>query len=129
MATKSAAAVRATTRGSAAARPPPPRAATASERRAATGGGDGGSGSLLGVPAVRLVLARLSRSDLEEDKMVDRLERSCRNFDHRRKKQQKGAGVSARKGQESLTVDEYFNVIKLQNGVDIGKDEVVHGGR
>ena len=39
-----------------------------------------------------------------------KIEASCKKFDHR--------------GKGSLTVDEIFNVVKLQNGIDIGKDEV-----
>ena len=43
---------------------------------------------------------------------IEKIESSCRKFDH------------GHKG--SLTPDEYFNVLKLQNGVDITKDEVGH---
>ena len=39
-----------------------------------------------------------------------KIEASCKKFDHR--------------GKGSLSVDEIFNVVKLQNGIDIGKDEV-----
>ncbi len=42
--------------------------------------------------------------------LVEKIESSCKKFDH------------SHKG--SLTVDEYFNVLKLQNGIDISKDEV-----
>jgi len=65
---------------------------------------------LLGTPAVRQILARLSKSEKEENALVEKIEASCKKFDHR--------------GKGSLTVDEIFNVVKLQNGIDIGKDEV-----
>jgi hypothetical protein len=42
--------------------------------------------------------------------LIEKIESSCRKFDH------------GHKG--SLTADEYFNVLKLQNGIDISKDEV-----
>ena len=38
------------------------------------------------------------------------IEASCTKFDHR--------------GKGYLSVDEIFNVVKLQNGVDVSKDEV-----
>lgn len=65
---------------------------------------------ILGVPAVRQVVGRLGKSEQEEQQLIDKLAKSCRKFD--------------RSGTSSLTVDEYFNVIKLQNGIDITKDEV-----
>ncbi len=61
--------------------------------------------------AVRQIISRLSRSEKEETALVDKLEGSCRKFDH--------------KGKGSLTPDEYFNVLKLQNGIDCTKDEVL----
>ncbi len=42
--------------------------------------------------------------------LIEKIESSCKKFDH------------SHKG--SLTADEYFNVLKLQNGIDISKDEV-----
>ena len=68
------------------------------------------SATLLGVPAVRQVLARLSKAENEENALIDKLEKGCIKFDH------------AKKG--ALTADEYYNVIKLQNGIGIAKDEV-----
>lgn len=66
---------------------------------------------ILGVPAVRQVIYRLNKNSSDEQLVIDKLERSCRKFDH--------------KGKGKLTVDEYFNVIKLQNGIDISKAEVL----
>ena len=65
---------------------------------------------LLGVPAVRQIMARLSKNEQEEHQMIEKLEKNCKTFD--------------RKGKGSLTADEYFNVVKLQNGIDIAKEEV-----
>ena len=42
--------------------------------------------------------------------LFSQIEASCTKFDHR--------------GKGYLTVDEIFNVVKLQNGVDVSKDEV-----
>lgn len=64
----------------------------------------------LGVPAVRQILAKESKSDAEDQKLIEKLERSCKNFDH------------SKKGR--LTPDDFFNVVKLQNGIAISKDEV-----
>ena len=64
----------------------------------------------LGVPAVRQILSKESKSDAEDQKMIEKLEKSCRKFDH------------SRKGR--LTPDDYFNVVKLQNGIPISKEEV-----
>jgi hypothetical protein len=65
---------------------------------------------LLGVSAVRQIVARLRKSEKEEDDLVAKLERSCTKFD--------------RTKTGSLTVDEYFNVVRIQNHVEISKDEV-----
>ena len=104
---------------------------------------------LLGTPAVRQILSRLNKSEKEENALAEKvwlpylykilnieltlsklfviafkchvmlyptffqiykIEASCTKFDHR--------------GKGCLTVDEIFNVVKLQNGVDISKDEV-----
>ena len=43
--------------------------------------------------------------------MIEKLEKSCKKFDH------------SKKGR--LTPDEYFNVVKLQNGIAISKEEVI----
>lgn len=70
----------------------------------------GADKTLLGTPVVRQIVARLSKSEKEEKILVDKIESSCRKFDH--------------KGKGSLTPDEYFNVVKLQNGIDCTKDEI-----
>ena len=66
--------------------------------------------SALAIPAVRQILARLAKGDKEEEEFVEKIENSCLKFDHDKK------GM--------LTPDEYFNVMKLQNGVDCTKEEV-----
>ena len=63
----------------------------------------------LAIPAVRQILARLAKGDKEEEEFVEKIENSCLKFDHDKK------GM--------LTPDEYFNVMKLQNGVDCTKEE------
>ena len=68
---------------------------------------------LLGVPAVRQVTARLGKGDSEEQHLIEKLGKSCRKFD--------------RTGKGSLSVDDFYNVIKLQNGINISKDEVRDG--
>jgi Ca2+-binding EF-hand superfamily protein len=55
-------------------------------------------------------LSRLSKSEKEENALVEKIEASCTKFDHR--------------GKGYLSVDEIFNVVKLQNGVDVSKDEI-----
>lgn len=67
--------------------------------------------ALLGTPAIRQIIARLSKSEKEEQALIERIESSCKKFDH--------------EGKGKLTPDEFFNVVKLQNGVDISKDEVL----
>ena len=64
----------------------------------------------LAIPAVRQVLAKLAKGEKEEDDLVEKIENSCLKFDHDKK------GI--------LTPDEYFNVLKLQNGVECSKEEV-----
>ena len=66
--------------------------------------------TFLGTPAVRQIISRLNKSDKEEQTLVGKIESSCHKFDHR--------------GKGRLTADEYFNVIKLQNGIDCSKDEI-----
>ena len=66
--------------------------------------------SILGVPAARQVIGRLHKSAQEENSLLEKLEKSCVKFDHRNR--------------GGLKVDEYYNVIKLQNGIDITKSEV-----
>ena len=67
--------------------------------------------SALAIPAVRQILARLAKGDKEEEEFVEKIENSCLKFDHDKK------GM--------LTPDEYFNVMKLQNGVECTKEEVI----
>ena len=64
----------------------------------------------LAIPAVRQVLAKLAKGEKEEDDLVEKIENSCLKFDHDKK------GI--------LNPDEYFNVLKLQNGVECSKEEV-----
>merc|ERR1712241_1079243 len=64
----------------------------------------------LSIPAVRQILAKLAKGEREEDELVEKLEDSCLRYDHDKK------GM--------LTPDEYFNVVKIQNGVECSKDEV-----
>merc|ERR1711894_623941 len=64
----------------------------------------------LSIPAVRQILARLAKGEKEEDELVEKLEDSCLRYDHDKK------GI--------LTPDEYFNVLKIQNGVECSKEEV-----
>jgi len=64
----------------------------------------------LSIPAVRQILARLAKGEKEEDELVEKLEDSCLRYDHDKK------GM--------LTPDEYFNVLKIQNGVECSKEEV-----
>ena len=64
----------------------------------------------LSIPAVRQILSKLAKGDKEEEELIEKLEDSCLRYDHDKK------GM--------LTPDEYFNVLKIQNGVDCSKDEV-----
>ena len=64
----------------------------------------------LSIPAVRQILAKLAKGDKEEEELIEKLEDSCLRYDHDKK------GM--------LTPYEYFNVLKIQNGVDCSKDEV-----
>ena len=68
---------------------------------------------LLGVPAVRQVLAKAegTTTPSEDDATVDKLKASCLNFDH--------------SGKGRLSQDEFCNVIKLQNGIKISREEVI----
>ncbi len=54
---------------------------------------------------------------------MDKLERSCRSFAASTAKAGKKSATAPKKGEEAMTADEYFNVIKMQHGIDIGKDE------
>ena len=68
---------------------------------------------LLGAPAIRQVLA-VAKSDATDEKQVkkviEKIESGCNKFDHQRR--------------GCLTTDEYYNVVKTQNGIDISKDDV-----
>lgn len=69
----------------------------------------------LGVYPIMLVLFKAKQSkSLEKTEelrsVIAHLEKSCMTFDH--------------EGKGSLTVAEYFNVLKIQNGLDIEKDWV-----
>ena len=67
---------------------------------------------LLGAPAIRQVLA-VAKSDADEKqvkKIIEKIESGCNKFDHQRR--------------GCLTTDEYYNVVKTQNGIDISKDDV-----
>ena len=91
------------------------------------------SEDLLGIPAVNLFVARTNKneqvriftiekmyifdknfmdpSEMQDSaKLAEKLLSSCKKFD--------------RGGKGSLTADEYFNVIKMQHGIDVGKEEV-----
>ena len=69
---------------------------------------------MLGTPAVRQIIAKLNKSDKEEQLLIEKIASSCQKFDH--------------KGQGRLTADDLFNVVKLQNGIDCSKDEVDNCG-
>merc|ERR1711997_839581 len=68
------------------------------------------SSSMLGTPAVRQIIAKLNKSDKEEQMLIEKIASSCHKFDH--------------KGLGKLTADELFNVVKLQHGIDCSKEEV-----
>ena len=59
--------------------------------------------TLLGTPAVRQIISRLNKNEREEQALIDKIAGSCRKYDH--------------KGKGKLSADDYFNVIKLQNGI------------
>jgi len=67
------------------------------------------SGSVLGLTAAKLIAARLNLSERDEQRLISGVEASCRRFDPRGR---------------SLTPDEFYNVIKLQHGIPVGKNEV-----
>ena len=70
-----------------------------------------GSGSLLGVPAARQIVSKMNSSEREKDEMVEKLERSCNKLDHSKR----GA----------LTIHEYWNICRVQNMINVSKDEVI----
>ena len=65
---------------------------------------------ILGRPAIYQILSK-KRGRTEEQKkyLAAKIESSCRKFNNNHGK---------------LSVDEYYNVIKLQNGVEVSKDEI-----
>merc|ERR1711892_13651 len=64
----------------------------------------------LAIPAVRQIISKLAKGEKEEEDLVEKIENSCLKFDHDKK------GM--------LSPDEFFNVLKLQNGVECAKEEV-----
>ena len=65
---------------------------------------------ILGRPAVYQILSKKrGRSEEEKLKLAAKIEASCKKFNNN-------------KGR--LSVDEFYNVIKLQNGVEVSKDEI-----
>ena len=65
---------------------------------------------VLGQPAIFQILSK-KRGRTEEEKraLALKIEASCKRFNN---------------NQGRLSVDEYYNVIKLQNGVEVSKDEI-----
>lgn len=69
------------------------------------------SEAALGQPAMSQILAKLQdKSDEERKELSKQLESNLKRFD--------------KKGKGKLTVDEYYNVIKVQNKIDTSKDEI-----
>ena len=71
----------------------------------------GRAAALLGVPAARQIVTRMNASEREKDEMVEKLERSCIKLDH----SNRGA----------FTINEYWNIFRVQNRIDVSKDEVI----
>ena len=69
------------------------------------------SSSILGVPAARQIVSKMNKTEREKDEMVVKLERSCNKLDHSKR----GA----------LTINEYWNICRVQNGINVSKDEVI----
>ena len=66
--------------------------------------------NVLGQPAIYQILSKKrGRPDDEKRAMAVKIEASCRRFNN---------------NHGSLSVDEFYNVIKLQNGVEVSKDEL-----
>ena len=70
-----------------------------------------GSGSLLGVPAARQIVSKMNSSEREKDEMVEKLERSSNKLDNSKR----GA----------LNINEYWNICRVQNRINVSKDEVI----
>lgn len=65
---------------------------------------------ILGQPAIYQILnKKRGRSEEEKKKLAAKVESSCMRFNNNRGR---------------LTVDEFYNVIKLQNGIEVTKDEI-----
>merc|ERR1712001_388952 len=65
---------------------------------------------VFGQPAIYQILSKKrGRPDDEKKAMAVKIEASCRRFNN---------------NHGSLSVDEFYNVIKLQNGVEVSKDEI-----
>ena len=69
-----------------------------------------GPKTMLGVPAVRQIVCKMKKNEKEEMEMAAKLERSCNKLDR------------ANKG--ALSIEEYWNVCRVQNGIEVSKDEV-----
>ena len=67
--------------------------------------------ALLGVPAARQIVSKMNTSEREKDEMVVKLERSCNKLDH--------------SNTGALTINEYWNICRVQNRINVSKDEVV----
>ena len=66
--------------------------------------------NILGQPAVYQILSKKRARTAEEKKeLAVKIEASCRRFNN---------------NHGSLSIDEFYNVIKLQNGVEVSKDEL-----
>ena len=66
--------------------------------------------NILGQPAVYQILSKKrARTDEEKKELAVKIEASCRRFNN---------------NHGSLSIDEFYNVIKLQNGVEVSKDEL-----
>ena len=66
--------------------------------------------NVLGQPAIYQILSKKrGRGEDEKRQMAVKIEASCRRFNN---------------NHGSLSVDEFYNVIKLQNGVEVSKDEL-----
>merc|ERR1712080_478402 len=67
--------------------------------------------NVLGQPAITQILSKIHDKTDEERKDLSRqIESNLKRFD--------------KKGKGKLTVDEYYNVIKIQNKIDTSKDEI-----
>ena len=87
-------------------------------------------GNRLAIPAVRQIMAKLAKGEKEEEETVEKIEDSCLRFDHDKKGVRSSWLVEVPcvtvtyYRVQMLSADEYFNVLKLQNGVDCSKEEV-----